>query len=52
VLGSVNVTGPAERLPDSEVPEVASEVIGAARWIEQQLVTTPGSLDSAPRPSH
>jgi hypothetical protein len=52
VLGSVNVTGPAERLPDSQVPEVASEVTGAARWIEQQLVTTPGSLDSAPRPAN
>jgi DNA-binding IclR family transcriptional regulator len=37
VLGAVNVTGPAHRLPEASVAKVAREVLAAARWIEVQL---------------
>jgi DNA-binding IclR family transcriptional regulator len=48
VLGAVNVTGPADRLPDQEVPQIAAEVTRAARWIESQLVDS-DQADPAPR---
>lgn len=37
VIGAVNATGPAPRMPDDAVPRVATSVTGAARWIERQL---------------
>jgi DNA-binding IclR family transcriptional regulator len=40
VLGAVNVTGPADRLPESEVGRVAAEVTEAARWVERQLAAS------------
>jgi DNA-binding IclR family transcriptional regulator len=40
VLGAVNVTGPADRLPETEVEQVAAEVSRAARWIERQLAAS------------
>jgi DNA-binding IclR family transcriptional regulator len=40
VLGAVNVTGPADRLPESEVGRVATEVTQAARWVERQLASS------------
>jgi DNA-binding IclR family transcriptional regulator len=44
ILGAVNVTGPADRLPESEVAHVAVEVTRAARWIEGQLAAgVPGT---------
>jgi DNA-binding IclR family transcriptional regulator len=50
VLGAVNVTGPADRLPESEIRAVAAEVTGSARWIELQLSATPGVVATPPRP--
>ena len=43
VLGAVNVTGPADRLPDSELGRVAAEVTRAARWVESQLTAGAGA---------
>lgn len=43
VLGAINVTGPAHRLPDELVPDVADAVTAAARWIEHELVPPPPS---------
>ncbi len=49
VLGAVNVTGPASRLPDSGIAGIAEEVITAARWIEDQVnrTTPPSSAEPA-----
>lgn len=48
VLGALNVTGPADRLPVSAVEHVAGEVLQATRWIERQLVSN-ASPDGSPQ---
>jgi DNA-binding IclR family transcriptional regulator len=42
-LGAVNVTGPADRLLDGEIGEIAEVVCRGAGWIEQQLAASDGS---------